>query len=152
MSLRIGIAADHAGFPLKEQLLARLREAGYEIVDFGASQLVPEDDYPDYVAPLARAVAQGAVSRGVAVCGSGVGASIVANKVAGIRAALINEPFSARQGVEDDDMNVICLGARVIDLALAWELTEAFLKARFSNAPRHRRRVEKIAAMEKDQG
>jgi len=115
-----------------------LREAGYEVVDFGDSQPKQDDDYPDFVVPLARAVARGEVDRGVAICGSGVGACIAANKVPGTRACLIHEIFSARQGVEDDDMNVICLGGRVVANTLAWELVRVFLQARFSGAERHR--------------
>jgi ribose 5-phosphate isomerase B len=145
---RIGVAADHGGFELKEYLVGMLREAGYEVVDFGDSQPKPDDDYPDYVVPLARAVARGEVDRGVAICGSGVGACIAANKVPGIRACLIHEIFSAHQGVEDDDMNVICLGGRVVANTLAWELVTAFLQARFSGAERHRRRVAKVALLE----
>jgi ribose 5-phosphate isomerase B len=117
-------------------------------VDFGAYELSPGDDYPDFVIPLARAVAAGQVERGVALCGSGVGASVAANKVAGIRAGLIHDVFSAHQGVEDDDMNVFCLGGKVIGSALAWELIETFLKARFSGALRHQRRVDKVRALE----
>jgi ribose 5-phosphate isomerase B len=146
--MRVGIAGDHAGFALKEQLAKALRESGHEVVDFGSSSLTPEDDYPDYVVPLARSVANGEVERGVAICGSGVGASVAANKVKGVRAALVHEIFSAHQGVEDDEMNVICFGARVLGSALAWELTEAFLAARFSNAERHQRRLGKVAALE----
>ena len=125
-----------------------LREAHYEVVDFGDSQSKPDDDYPDFVVPLARAVARGEVDRGVAVCGSGVGASIAANKVPGVRACLIHESFSAHQGVEDDDMNVICLGGRVVANTFAWELVKAFLQARFSGAARHRRRLAKVADLE----
>ena len=146
--MRIGIAADHAGFGLKEELAKALSKSGHEIVDFGPSSLNPEDDYPDYVVPLARNVASGAVERGVAICGSGVGACVTANKVKGIRAALIHDVFSAHQGVEDDDMNVICFGARVLGSALAWDLTEAFLAARFNNAERHQRRLKKVTALE----
>ena len=145
---RIGIAADHEGFELKEQLVRMLREAHYEVVDFGDSHPKPDDDYPDFVVPLARAVARGVVDRGVAICGSGVGACIAANKVAGVRASLIHEIFSAHQGVQDDDMNLICLGARVLGNALAWELVETFLAARFSGAERHRRRLAKVARLE----
>ena len=146
--MRVGIAADHAGFALKEQLAKALRESGHEVLDFGSSSLTPEDDYPDYVVPLARSVANGEVERGVAICGSGVGACVAANKVKGVRAALVHDIFSAHQGVEDDDMNVICFGARVLGCALVWDLTEAFLAARFSNAERHQRRLEKVAALE----
>ena len=117
-------------------------------MDFGALHSSPGDDYPDYVIPLARAIAAGIVDRGIALCGSGVGASIAANKVAGVRAGLIHEVFSAHQGVEDDDMNVFCLGGKVIGSALAWELVETFLAAHFSNAARRRRRVEKVQALE----
>jgi ribose 5-phosphate isomerase B len=146
--MRVGIAADHGGFNLKGQMAVSLRGSGYEVVDFGAHQLDPEDDYPDVIIPLARAVAAGEVERGVALCGSGVGASIAANKVAGVRAGLIHEGFSAHQGVEDDDMNVCCLGGNVIGPALAWELIETFLTARFSGAPRHQRRLAKVQALE----
>jgi ribose 5-phosphate isomerase B len=117
-------------------------------VDFGAHQLSPGDDYPDYVIPLANAVSAGKVDRGLALCGSGVGASIAANKVAGVRAGLIHDVFSAHQGVEDDDMNVFSLGGQVIGPALAWELIETFLKAHFSGAERHQRRVDKVRALE----
>jgi ribose 5-phosphate isomerase B len=146
--MRVGIAADHAGFALKEQLAKALRGSGHEVLDFGSSSLTPEDDYPDYVVPLARSVANGEVERGVAICGSGVGACVAANKVKGVRAALVHDIFSAHQGVEDDDMNVICFGARVLGYALAWDLTEAFLAARFSGAERHQRRLEKVAALD----
>ena len=147
--MRIGIAADHGGFGLKEDLRGRLAAAGHEIVDFGARDVEPGDDYPDYVTPLARAVASGKVERGIAVCGSGVGASVCVNKVPGIRAALINDHFSAHQGVEDDHMNIICLGGRVMGPMEAWELVEAFLAAKFSQAERHLRRLSKVAALEK---
>ena len=147
--MRIGIAADHAGFSLKEQLAERLRQSGHEVLDFGSSGLIPEDDYPDYVVPLAQSVANGEVERGVAICGSGVGACVAANKVKGVRAALVHDIFSAHQGVEDDDMNVICFGARVLGGALAWDLTHAFIAARFNAAERHERRLSKIAALEK---
>ena len=146
--MRVGIAADHGAFALKAQLEKSLRSSGYEVVDFGAYQLNPADDYPDFIIPLARAVSAGDVERGIALCGSGVGASIAANKVPGVRAGLIHDVFSARQGVEDDDMNVFCLGAKVIGSALALELIEAFLTAHFSGAPRHRRRLAKVQALE----
>jgi ribose 5-phosphate isomerase B len=146
--MRIGIAADHAGFGLKNELAKALSKSGHEIVDFGPSSLNPEDDYPDYVVPLARSVANGEVERGIAICGSGVGACVTANKVKGVRAALVHDVFSAHQGVEDDDMNVICCGARVLGQALAWDLTEAFLAARFNNAERHQRRLKKVTALE----
>ena len=144
----IGLAADHAGFALKEQLAKALRESGHEVVDFGASDLAPEDDYPDYVVALARSVADGTVERGLAICGSGVGASIAANKVKGVRAGLVHEIFSAHQGVEDDDMNVICFGGSVLGFALAMELAEAFLAAHYKNGERHQRRLRKVADLE----
>ena len=146
--MRIGMAADHGGYALKEEVAEALCRSGYEIVDFGAHQLTPGDDYPDFIIPLARAVAAKEVERGVALCGSGVGASIVANKVSGARAGLIHDVFSAHQGVEDDDMNVFCLGGKVIGSALALELIKVFLTARFSNAPRHQRRLAKVQALE----
>ena len=148
--MRIGIATDHGGFELKEKLAARLREAGHEVTDFGAHQLSPEDDYPDFVIPLARAVAAGEVERGVAVCGSGVGATVCANKVKGVRACLIEDHFSARQGVEDDNMNLICLGGRIEGPEMAWDLVRTFLSAEFSQATRHVRRLRKIAALENE--
>ena len=145
---RIGVAADHGGFELKEYLAAMLREADYEVIDFGDCKPKPDDDYPDFVVPLARAVAGGEVDRGLAICGSGVGACIASNKVPGVRACLIHECFSAHQGVEDDDMNVICLGGHVVGNAVAWELVRTFLQARFSGAERHRRRLAKVASLE----
>jgi ribose 5-phosphate isomerase B len=145
---RIGVASDHGGYELKQYLIKRLREAGHEVIEFGDKEPVLDDDYPDFVVPLARAVAGAAVDRGVALCGSGVGASVCANKVAGVRAALIHESFSAHQGVEDDDLNMICLGGLVVGHALAWELVQTFLAARFSGAERHRRRLAKVAALE----
>ena len=145
---RIGVAADHGGYELKEQLTRTLRDANYEVIDFGDGQPTPDDDYPDFVVPLARAVASGEVDRGVAICGSGVGACVVANKVPGVRACLIHETFSARQGVEDDDLNVICLGGLVVSHAVAWELVRIFLSSRFSGSERHRRRLAKIAVLE----
>ena len=146
--MRIGIATDHGGFGLKEELLAHLRDAGYEVVDFGAHSLTPSDDYPDFVIPLARAVVAGEVERGVAICGSGVGAAVCANKVPGIRAAIIHDHFSARQGVEDDHMNIICMGGHTVGPAVAWELVQTFLAAVFSQDERHLRRLGKVAALE----
>uniref|UniRef100_A0A7V4G7L9 Ribose 5-phosphate isomerase B n=1 Tax=Desulfobacca acetoxidans TaxID=60893 RepID=A0A7V4G7L9_9BACT len=149
--MRIGIAADHGGFELKERLKGELMAMGHEVVDFGAHEYDPGDDYPDVVLPLARAVARGEVQRGVAICGSGVGACVCANKVPGVRAALINEVFSAHQGVEDDDMNIICLGGRVTCFALALDLVRSFLEARFKGEERHRRRLAKMAALEAEE-
>jgi len=150
--MRIGIATDHGGFELKKKLADRLRDAGHEVEDFGAHELVQDDDYPDFVVPLARAVAAGKENRGVAVCGSGVGASVCANKVKGVRAALIEDHFSAKQGVEDDHMNILCLGGRTLGVEAAWDLVQAFLAAEFSQAPRHLRRLRKVAALEEQTG
>jgi ribose 5-phosphate isomerase B len=149
--MRIGIATDHGGFELKQQLVAKLRAAGHEVMDFGAHQLTPDDDYPDFVIPLGQAVIAGRVERGVAVCGSGVGAAVCANKIKGIRACLIEDHFSARQGVEDDDLNLICLGGRIEGPEVAWDLVQAFLAAKFSGAARHLRRLRKVAALEEGQ-
>ena len=146
---RIGVAADHGGFELAQHLIARLRAAGHDLFDFGDRRQSPEDDYPDFVIPLAHEVARGNIERGIAICGSGVGASVAANKVRGVRACLIHETFSAHQGVEDDDLNVICLGGLVVGDALAWELVQTFLAARFSGAERHLRRLAKIAELER---
>jgi len=146
--MKMGIASDHGGFDLKQDLAAKLRAAGHEVVDFGAHEPNPGDDYPDFVVPLARAVAAGELERGVAVCGSGVGAAVCANKVPGVRAALIPDHFSARQGVEDDHMNILCLGGRTVGPATAWDLVEAFLGAELSQAERHLRRLAKVAALE----
>jgi ribose 5-phosphate isomerase B len=148
--MRIGIAADHGGFELKVYLTTALEAAGHEVMDFGARELVTGDDYPDFVAPMAGAVASGEVARGLAICGSGVGACVAANKVAGVRAALIMDPFSAHQGVEDDDMNVMCLGGRVTGHALAWDLVQTFMSARFKGAERFRRRLAKVAELERE--
>lgn len=147
--MRIAIGADHGGYEMKQRLKADLSAEGHEVEDFGASKLEPGDDYPDYVIPLAEAVASGRMDRGVALCGSGVGACIAANKAPGARGALINEDFSARQGVEDDDMNVICLGSKVLDYGKALALVRIFLPASFSGAERHSRRLGRIAHMER---
>ena len=150
--MHIGIATDHGGFELKKTIAERLRAAGHQITDFGAHQLNQDDDYPDFVIPLGQAVAAGKVDRGVAVCGSGVGACVCANKVKGVRACLIEDNFSARQGVEDDNMNVICVGGRIEGPEVVWELIETFLKAKFSGAARHVRRLGKVSAIENQQG
>ena len=146
--MKVGIATDHGGFGLKEELIARLRTAGHEVTDFGANSLTPGDDYPDFVVPLAEAVVAAKVERGVAICGSGVGAAVCANKVKGIRAALIHDHFSARQGVEDDHMNVLCMGGRTIGPEVAWDLVQTYLAAQYSQAERHLRRLSKVAALE----
>lgn len=145
----VGVAADHGGFELKKFLAGRMREAGYEVIDYGNLKPTESDDYPDFVVPLARAIAAKEVARGVAICGSGVGASVVANKVAGVRACLIHETFSAHQGVEDDDLNMICLGGLVVGQALAWELVKTFLEAKFGGQERFRRRLSKVSEVEK---
>jgi ribose 5-phosphate isomerase B len=146
--MKIGIAADHGGFLLKEFLKEELTKKGYDIVDFGNRSLDTGDDYPDFVIPLARSVAVDKVKRGIAVCGSGVGACIAANKIAGVRACLITDNFSAHQGVEDDDMNLVCLGGRITGSHLALEISETFLEATFSGKERHLRRLGKIAWLE----
>jgi ribose 5-phosphate isomerase B len=146
--MRVGIATDHGGFDLKEELVAHLREAGHEVVDVGAHNLNPGDDYPDFVISLAHAVIAGRVERGIAVCGSGVGASVCANKIPGVRAGLIHDHFSAKQGVEDDHMNIICMGGRTVGPAVARDLVDTFLAAQFSQAERHLRRLGKVASLE----
>ena len=146
--MRVGIATDHGGFGLKQELVSELRAAGHEVDDFGAYSLNADDDYPDFVTPLAHAVATGKVKRGVAICGSGVGASVCANKVAGVRAALIHDHFSAKQGVEDDHVNILCLGGRTMGPAVAWDLVQTFLAAEFSQEERHLRRLGKVASLE----
>lgn len=134
---------------MKEELIAQLRGAGHEVIDFGAHQSTPDDDYPDFVVPMAKAVVAGDVERGVAICGSGVGAAICANKTPGARASLIHDHFSARQGVEDDHMNILCMGGRTVGAAVAWDLVQTYITAQYSQAPRHLRRLSKVAAVEK---
>jgi len=146
--MRVGIATDHGGFGLKQELLAQLRAAGHKVVDFGAHTLTPDDDYPDFVVPLAQAVVAGKVDRGLAVCGSGVGAAVCANKIKGVRACLIHDHFSAKQGVEDDHMNILCMGGRTIGPAIAWDLVQAFLAAEYGRAERYLRRLDKVTALE----
>ena len=146
----IGISADHGGFDLKEYLKKELGESGYEFVDYGNNSLDPDDDYPDYVIPMARDVASGELFRGIAVCGSGVGACIAVNKLNDVRACLITDTFSAHQGVEDDNMNVICLGGRVLGSHLALEIVKSFLAATFIGAERHIRRLNKLEELESE--
>jgi len=146
--MKIAVAADHGGFEMKQVLAARLRSAGHEVADYGATTHDPADDYPDYIIPLARAVSVGEVDRGIVICGSGVGASVAANKVKGIRAGLCHDHYSVRQGVEDDDMNVLCLGGRVMGIEVAWDHAQTFVSAIFSGAERHRRRLAKVARLE----
>jgi ribose 5-phosphate isomerase B len=145
--MKLGLAADHGGFEMKQQL-AKLMVAGYEVVDFGNKVYDANDDYPDFAIPLARAVARGDVERGILLCGSGVGASVAANKIIGVCAAVCHDDFSARQGVEDDDMNILCFGGRTTGLAVAWDGIKSFLKAKFSGVDRHRRRLDKVAQLE----
>jgi ribose 5-phosphate isomerase B len=146
--MKIGLAADHGGFELKNTVHLFLKDKGYEVEDFGAFELDLQDDYPDFIIPLAEAVAAKKVDRGIAICGSGVGAAIAANKIAGVRAALINDHFSAHQGVEDDNMNLLCLGGRVTGFAAAEEYIISFLNAEFSGLERHKRRLAKISLLE----
>jgi len=146
--MRIGVAADHGGFSMKEQLARKLAFDGHEVVDFGNEVLDSSDDYPDFAVPLARAVAGGHVERGVLLCGSGIGASIAANKVNGARAAICHDDYSARQGVQDDDMNILCLGGRTTGIEVAWDCVRSFLGVTFSGAPRHQRRLAKVKQIE----
>jgi ribose 5-phosphate isomerase B len=148
VGMRLAVGADHAGFELKSDLAALLRDLGYDVLDVGAHELDPSDDYPDAALAVARAVASGQAERGLLLCGSGVGGCIVANKVRGVRACVCHDTYSARQGVEHDDMNVLCLGGRVVGVSLARELARAFLEARFSGEERHRRRLERLLAIE----
>jgi len=148
--IHIGIAADHGGFKLKGQLTSALTNIGYEVTDFGSYELNTEDDYPDFVIPLAKAVAKKEVFRGIAICGSGVGACVAVNKIPNIRSSLITNSFSAHQGVEDDDMNIICLGGQITGYDLALELVLTFLNASFKGEERFKRRLTKVEALEKN--
>jgi ribose 5-phosphate isomerase B len=148
MLMRVGLAADHGGFEMKQTLSGRLHRAGHEVIDFGAHAFDSGDDYPDFVIPLAEAVAAGKVDRGIVICGSGVGASVAANKVKGIRAGLCHDHFSVHQGVEDDNMNVLCLGGRVMGIEVGWDHARTFVESTFSGAERHCRRLSKIAHYE----
>jgi ribose 5-phosphate isomerase B len=147
--MRVGIAADHGGFELKQDIQSFLLSLSYEVIDFGAYQQSDLDDYPDYVIPLSKAVAEREVERGIAICGSGVGAAIVANKIRGVRASLITDHFSAHQGVEDDDMNLLCLGGRITGFAIAKELVKVFLESKFTGGEKYVRRLNKIIDLEK---
>ena len=146
--MRVAVGFDHGGFPLRQDVVNWLRAGGHEIVDLGAYELDPADDYPDFAIAAARAVAEGKADRGIIVCGSGVGASIAANKVHGARAGLCHDTYSAHQGVEHDAMNVLCLGARVVGPEVAGELVRSFLGASFSGGERHKRRLNKVLALE----
>lgn len=147
--MQIAVAADHAGFELKALIAPWLRSLGHQVVDLGAHEFEPSDDYPDFAAAVARAVQSGEAERGIVICGSGVGACITANKVPGIRACLCHDTFSAHQGVEHDDMNVVCLGARIIGVELSKEILGAFLSASFILEPRFQRRLEKLLRVER---
>ncbi|MBI4236055.1 MAG: ribose-5-phosphate isomerase [Chloroflexi bacterium] len=146
--MRVALGADHGGFELKRLVADWVREAGHQPEDLGAYSRDPQDDYPDFALAVADALAQGQADRGIILCGSGVGASVAANKVPGVRAAICHDTYSARQGVEHDDLNVLCLGSRVVGPELARELVLTFLSARFSGEERHRRRLAKVRARE----
>src|SRR5436309_14342648 len=145
--MKISIGADHAGFPLKQEVAAHLREQGHEVIDLGTNSTDPVD-YPDFAEAVGKSILDGTVKRAVLICGSGVGASVAANKMPGVRAGLCHDGYSAHQGVEHDDMNVLVLGARVIGVALAKELVDNYLKANFTGEERHLRRLKKIKALE----
>ena len=146
--MRVAVGADHGGYALKSELISRLSDR-CKILDLGAREFDPTDDYPDYADSVSLEVASGRADRGIIICGSGVGACIVANKVRGVRACLCHDTYSAHQGVEHDNMNILCLGSRVIGPELAVELADAFLSARFSGEERHLRRLEKLSAIER---
>ncbi|MEM9885062.1 MAG: RpiB/LacA/LacB family sugar-phosphate isomerase [Bacteroidota bacterium] len=148
--MKIGIAADHGGFALKEHIIQLIEKWGYEVKDFGALTYDSVDDYPDFVIPLTQAVVNGEVNRGIAVCGSGVGAAIAANKVKGARASVITDSYSAKQGVEHDAMNVMCLGGRITGVAVVEDLVKNYLEANYTGEERHDRRLGKVAALEND--
>ncbi len=145
--MKVGIAADHGGYQMKQKIYILLCARGHQVVDFGNLLYARDDDYPDFAIPLARAVAAGVVERGVLVCGSGIGASIAANKIEGGRAAVCHDDFSARQGVEDDDMNILCLGGLTTGVAVAWNCVKSSLATKFRGAERHRRRLAKVSAI-----
>ena len=146
--MKIAIACDHGGYPLKKPLATLMKSLGHEVLDLGAHELDSQDDYPDFARYVGQAIQHGQAQRGVLLCGSGVGASIAASKQNGIRAAVCHDTYSAGQGVEHDDMNVLCLGARIVGEALAVELVKAFVNAKFSAEERHARRLEKVNAIE----
>jgi ribose 5-phosphate isomerase B len=145
--MKVGMAADHGGYEMKQKIYILLSARGHQVVDFGNLQYERDDDYPDFAIPLGQAVAAGVVERGVLLCGSGIGASIAANKIDGVRAAVCHDHVSARQGVEDDDMNILCLGGRTIGIAVAWDCVKSFLAAKFTGAERHLRRLAKVSAI-----
>lgn len=146
--MKVAIAADHGGFPIKNELAELLKAIGHEVMDLGAHEIDREDDYPDYARYVGQAIQHGHADRGILLCGSGVGASVAANKLKGVRAALCHDSYSAHQGVEHDDINVLCLGARIVGTALAAELVTAFMSAHFTHDDRHVRRLAKVKAIE----
>ena len=148
-NMKIAVGADHGGFSLKADIVRSLQKDGHEVVDVGAHTLDPSDDYPDFARAVGQSVQRGEAERGIIICGSGVGACVAANKLHGIRAGICHDTYSAHQGVEHDDMNVLCLGARIVGTELARELVRAFIGARFSGAERHVRRLTKVTAMER---
>jgi len=147
--MKIAIAADHAGLPLKEEMVTYIGSLGHEVLDLGAHGYDKDDDYPDFARYVGQALQHGQADRGVLVCGSGVGASVAANKMKGVRAAICHDSYSAGQGVEHDDMNVLCMGARIVGVSLAQGLVSAFLDAKFTGEERHQRRLDKVLAIEK---
>ena len=150
--MKVAIGADHGGYELKSDIAKLLESLGHEVIDQGAHEFDPEDDFPDFAAPVAASVQAGKAERGIIICGSGVGATITANKFSGVRAGLCHDTYSAGQGVQHDDMNVLCLGARVVGVALAVDLVKSFINARLeSNEPRFQRRLDKVTAIEKNQ-
>lgn len=146
--MKIAVGADHAGLPLKEVIITRIEALAHTSVDLGAHDFDPDDDYPDFALAVATEVAEGRADRGVVLCGSGVGASIVANKIRGVRAGVCHDTYSARQGVEHDDMNILCIGSRIIGSAVADSVVAAFVTAAFTGEERHARRLEKVKAIE----
>ncbi|HIA76343.1 MAG TPA: ribose 5-phosphate isomerase B [Dehalococcoidia bacterium] len=148
--MRISVAADHNGYELKNEISETLKRDGHDVIDMGPHYLDPSDDYPDYAKPLAESVSSGETERGIMVCGSGVGASVAANKVKGVRAAVCHDIYSAHQGVEHDDMNVLCLGSRIVGTEVVRELVSAFISAEYTNEERHARRLTKVIEMEND--
>ena len=150
--MKIAIAADHGGFPLKADIVDLLKQAGHAPIDLGAHEYIAGDDYPDYALLVGKAIQSGQAERGIVICGSGVGACIAANKLKGIRAGVCHDTYSAHQGVEHDDMNVLCCGARIIGVELAREIVLAFVKATFNTGERYQRRLNKVLALERDGG
>lgn len=149
--MKVAIGTDHGGYPLKSDMVKLLKSLGHDVIDKGAHDYDAEDDFPDFAGPVAAAVQAGDVERGIILCGSGVGACIAANKFTGVRAGMCHDTYSAGQGVRHDDMNVLCMGARVVGVALAEDLVKSFMVARLESHPRFQRRIDKVAAIENDQ-